>query len=139
MHSTAGGGGVKVSVPLSELNHKMNAISSVVPNKTTMPILSTVLMSAENGIFSISATDLDISVTSRVNGTVAEEGKIAVPAKKLAEIVKSLAGGEVALDAEARQTDALLWKEQIRHQRAERGGFSEAPETGKQNIVPDRS
>jgi len=65
-----------------------------------MPILSTVLMSAENGIFSISATDLDISVTSRVNGTVAEEGKIAVPAKKLAEIVKSLAGEEVSLDAE---------------------------------------
>jgi len=78
----------------------MNAISSVVPGKTTMPILSTVLMSAENGIFSISATDLDISVTSRVNGTVAEEGKIAVPAKKLAEIVKSLAGEEVSLDAE---------------------------------------
>ena len=101
MHSTSGGGGVKVSVPLSELNHKMNAISSVVPNKTTMPILSTVLMSAENGIFSISATDLDISVTSRVNGTVAEEGKIAVPAKKLAEIVKSLDGDDVALDTEA--------------------------------------
>ncbi len=91
---------MKVSVPLSELSHKMNAISSVVPGKTTMPILSTVLMSAENGIFSISATDLDISVTSRVNGTVAEEGKIAVPAKKLAEIVKSLAGEEVSLDAE---------------------------------------
>ena len=91
---------MKVSVPLSELNHKMNAISGVVPGKTTMPILSTVLMSAENGIFSISATDLDISVTSRVNGTVAEEGKIAAPAKKLAEIVKSLAGEVVALDTE---------------------------------------
>ena len=91
---------MKVRVPLSELNHKMNAISGVVPGKTTMPILSTVLMSAENGIFSISATDLDISVTSKVNGTVTEEGKIAVPAKKLTEIVKSLAGDEVALDTE---------------------------------------
>ncbi len=91
---------MKVSVPLSELNHKINAISGVVPGKTTMPILSTVLMSAENGIFSISATDLDISVTSRVNGTIAEEGRIAVPAKKLAEIVKSLAGEEASLDAE---------------------------------------
>jgi DNA polymerase-3 subunit beta len=92
---------VKVSVPLGELNRKMNAISSVVPGKTTMPILSTVLMSAENGVFSISATDLDISVTSKVNGTVTEEGRIAVPAKKLAEIVKSLAGEEASLHAEA--------------------------------------
>ena len=96
----AGGRGVKVSVPLSELNHKMNAISSVVPGKTTMPILSTVLVSAEKGDFSISATDLDISVTSRVNGSVSEEGKIAAPAKKIAEIVKSLAGGEVLLETE---------------------------------------
>jgi DNA polymerase-3 subunit beta len=91
---------VKVSVPLGELNRKMNAISSVVPGKTTMPILSTVLMNAENGVFSISATDLDISVTSKVNGTVAEEGRIAVPAKKLAEIVKSLAGEEASLHTE---------------------------------------
>ena len=96
----AGGRGVKVSVPLSELNHKMNAISSVVPGRTTMPILSTVLVSAEKGDFSISATDLDISVTSRVNGSVSEEGKIAAPAKKIAEIVKSLAGGEVLLETE---------------------------------------
>jgi DNA polymerase-3 subunit beta len=91
---------VKVSVPLSELNHKMNAISSVVPGKTTMPILSTVLLSAEKGEFSISATDLDISVTSKVNGAISEDGKIAVPAKKIAEIVKSLAGDQVRLEAE---------------------------------------
>jgi len=94
----SGGSGVKVSVPLSELNRKMNAMSSVVPGKTTMPILSTVLISAEKGNFSISATDLDISVTSRVNGEVKEEGKIAAPAKKIAEIVKSLAGDEVLIE-----------------------------------------
>jgi len=73
-------------------------MSSVVPGKTTMPILSTVLISAEKGNFSISATDLDISVTSRVNGEVKEEGKIAAPAKKIAEIVKSLAGDEVLIE-----------------------------------------
>ena len=89
---------MKVSVPLNELSRKMNAISGVVPGKTTMPILSTVLMSAEKGDFTISATDLDISVTSKVNGRVTEEGKIAAPARKVAEIVKSLAGEEVVLE-----------------------------------------
>ncbi len=89
---------MKVSVPLSELNHKMNAISGVVPSKTTMPILGTVLMNAEKGEFSISATDLDISVTSKVEATVSAEGRVAAPAKKLAEIVKSLAGEDVTLD-----------------------------------------
>lgn len=92
---------MKVSVPLSELSRKMNAISGVVPAKTTMPILSTVLMSAEKGEFTISATDLDISVTSRVNATVSDDGRVAAPAKKLAEIVKSLAGEDVTLDCSA--------------------------------------
>lgn len=101
---------MKVSVPLNELNHKMNAISSVVPSKTTMPILATVLMSAEKGEFSISATDLDISVTSKVNGTVSEEGKIAVPARKIAEIVKSLAGDEVRLEAEGERLTVICGK-----------------------------
>lgn len=91
---------MKVRVPLDELSRKMNAISSVVPAKTTMPILSTVLMSAEKTGFTISATDLDISVTSNVKGSVEREGKVAAPAKKLAEIVKSLGGEEVLLEAE---------------------------------------
>jgi DNA polymerase III subunit beta len=91
---------VKVRVALDEFSKKMNAISTVVPSKTTMPILATVLISAEKGNFTISATDLDISVTSRVNAKVEAEGKVAAPAKKIAEIVKSLAGEEVLLEAE---------------------------------------
>ena len=90
---------MKIIVPLSELSKKMNAISSVVPGKTTMPILSTVLVSAEKDGIHFSATDLDISVTSKVNGKVDEGGSVAVPAKKLAEIVKALSKGEVTLQA----------------------------------------
>ena len=90
---------MKLIVPLSELSKKMNAISSVVPGKTTMPILSTVLVNADKDGIYFSATDLDISVTSKVNGESEEAGSIAVPAKKLAEIVKSLSSGDVTLQA----------------------------------------
>jgi len=92
--------GVKIQVPLGELSKKMNAISSVVPGKTTMPILSMVLVSADDGRIRFSATDLDISVTSMVSGKVESPGRIAVPAKKIAEIVKSLSGDEVDLEVE---------------------------------------
>ncbi len=91
---------MKVGVKLAELSKKVNAISGVVPSKTTMPILSTLLMSATRGEFSISATDLDVSVTSRIECEIIEEGKIAVPARKLAEIVKALAGETVTLGAD---------------------------------------
>lgn len=91
---------MKVNIALSELSKKMNAISGVVPVKTTMPILSTVLVSADGAGLNISATDLDISATSKVKGDVGEKGSIAVPAKKLAEIVKSLTSGSVRMEAE---------------------------------------
>jgi DNA polymerase-3 subunit beta len=90
---------VKIQVPLSELAGKMNSISSVVPSKTTMPILSMVLINAEAGGITLSATDLDISVTSKVKGKVEREGRITAPAKKIAEIVKSLSGEEAVLEA----------------------------------------
>jgi DNA polymerase-3 subunit beta len=90
--------GVKIQVPLGELSKKMNAISSVVPGKTTMPILSMVLVDAGDSGITFSATDLDISVTSKVAGSVDTPGSIAVPAKKLAEIVKSLSGDEVTME-----------------------------------------
>jgi DNA polymerase-3 subunit beta len=91
---------VKIQVQLGELLKKMNAISSVVPGKTTMPILSMVLVRAEGSNISFSATDLDISVTSKVAGKVETPGSLAVPAKKVAEIVKSLSGDEVTLAAD---------------------------------------
>jgi DNA polymerase-3 subunit beta len=88
---------VKAVIALEELVKKMNAISSVVPARTTMPILSTVLISAKDSDIYFSATDLDISVKSKVAGTVEEEGEIAAPARKIAEIVKSLSGKDVSL------------------------------------------
>ena len=91
---------MKIQVPLGELSKKMIAISSVVPGRTTMPILSMVLVNADDSAISFSATDLDISVTSKVAGKVDEPGSIAVPAKKIAEIVKSLAGDEVTMEVE---------------------------------------
>ena len=100
--------GVKIQVPLGELSKKMNAISSVVPGKTTMPILSMVLVSADDGRIRFSATDLDISVTSMVSGKVESPGRIAVPAKKIAEIVKSLSGDEVDLEVEGEKLTICL-------------------------------
>jgi DNA polymerase-3 subunit beta len=101
---------VKISAPLGELSKKMNAISAVVPGKTTMPILSMTLLAADDDGISFSATDLDIAVTSKVNGTVHEKGKVAVPAKKIAEIVKSLSGDEVTMECEGEKLTIVCGK-----------------------------
>ncbi|MCD6379894.1 DNA polymerase III subunit beta [bacterium] len=90
---------MKSLISLDELQQKMSAISSVVPGKTTMPILSMVLITAKENSLTFSATDLDISVTSKIKGTVEENGSIAAPAKKITEIVRSLSGDQVTFEA----------------------------------------
>ncbi len=101
---------MKITIPLSELSKKMIAISGVVPSKTTMPILSMTLIKADSSGISFSATDLDISVTSKVNGSVDEEGVISAPAKKIAEIVKSLSDGDVTLSADGEKLTIICGK-----------------------------
>lgn len=91
---------MKATIRLNEIKDNMNTISRVVPGKTTMPILSMVLMKAEEDTLSLSATDLDISVTSKLKGKVEEGGAVAVPARKVGEIIKSLSGEEVRFEAE---------------------------------------
>jgi len=118
---------VKVIVPLSELSKKMNAISSVVPGKTTMPILSTVLVNAEKEGLCFSATDLDISVTSKVKGEVEEQGSIAVPAKKLAEIVKSLSNGDVVMQASGEKLTITCGKSRFVINGRSAGDFPKIP------------
>lgn len=101
---------MKAIIPLGELVKKMNAISSVVPTRTNMPILSTVLISAEGPDLHLSATDLDISVKSQVKGRVEEEGMVAAPARKVAEIVKSLSGDDVTLTVEGEKLNIKCGK-----------------------------
>ena len=57
----------------------------VVERKTTIPVLSHILLQARDEKLRIAATDLDVSLTSWVQGDVEEEGGIAVQARKFLE------------------------------------------------------
>jgi len=71
---------------------------SVADRKSSMPMLSNVLVSAEaNGSLRLSATDLYVGVTIRSNAEVKEPGIVALPARTFFDIVKNLPEGEVTL------------------------------------------
>jgi DNA polymerase-3 subunit beta len=87
---------IKIGVP--ELARALSRSQGIVERKSTMPILSHVLVEAEpTGQLRLSATDLDISVSSDHSCEVLAGGKVAVPAKQLYEIVKSLPEKDVCL------------------------------------------
>jgi DNA polymerase-3 subunit beta len=71
-----------------------NAISS----KTTLPILSNILLEAKKNLLKITATDLDIGISSQLPINTEIEGAITLPAKKFVDIIKELPdSSEVAI------------------------------------------
>ncbi len=85
-------------VEKSDFQRIISAVSSAVSNKTTMPILSNILMEAKKGQLRCAATDLEVGLDCRVPATVEEEGGIALPAKKISEIVRELPNAPVKIE-----------------------------------------
>jgi DNA polymerase-3 subunit beta len=84
MHFTAG----KDSI-LECIQTVQNAVSP----KSSLPILSNVLLEVENGNLKMTATDLDIGICSTIPVDVRMEGAITVPARKFFDIIKALPDG----------------------------------------------
>ena len=81
----------------SDLLSELGPMQGVVERKTTIPVLSHILLSARDNRCHLAATDLDISLTSWCEADVKQEGGIAVQARKFMEIVRSLPDEEVLL------------------------------------------
>ena len=82
---------MELKIAVQELARALARSQGIVEKKSTMPILSHVLLEAtKTDELHVSATDLDISVSSDHACEVLKEGKVAVPAKQLYEIVKAL-------------------------------------------------
>ena len=89
---------MELKIGAQELARALGRSQGIVEKKSTMPILSHVLLEARKGnVLHVSATDLDLSVSSEHPCEVAKEGALAVPAKHLFEIVRSLPEQEVTL------------------------------------------
>ena len=89
---------MKITIQQAELNKALQVVSNVVPSKSPLPSLICVLMETEGNLLTLSATNLDMSVTTTVAGIqVAESGRIAVPAAKFISFIRSLNSGEVTI------------------------------------------
>jgi len=89
---------MELKIGVQELSRALARSQGIVEKKSTMPILSHVLLEASQGDeLHVSATDLDVSVTSEHRCEVLKEGKVAVPAKQLFEIVKAMPEKDVLL------------------------------------------
>ena len=71
---------------LTPLQHVIGAVE----RKQTLPILGNVLIQAENGIVTLTASDLEIELIANLNISVDEDFSTTLPARKLLDICKAL-------------------------------------------------
>ncbi len=84
---------MKVSIERAALLKAMSRAQGVVERRTTIPILSNVLIEAEGGKLSFRATDLDIEILENIPAMVEQSGATTVPAHVLHEIARKLPDG----------------------------------------------
>jgi DNA polymerase-3 subunit beta len=89
---------MRVTLERSNLLKSLNHVQRVVERRNTIPILSNVLLKADDGTLTLKATDLDLEVTETTPAAVEQSGATTVPAHMLYDIVRKLPdGSEVML------------------------------------------
>src|SRR6476646_931810 len=86
---------MEFTVNKSELVRELSLSQGVVEKKTTIPILSNVLLEAAGDRITLTATDLELGIRCSCPARVKKEGSGTVPARKLLEYVRLLAEGDV--------------------------------------------
>ena len=74
---------MKITIDRAALMRSLNHVQSAVERRTTIPILSNVLLRAEDGELSLSTTDMDLEINETVAANVERAGATTAPASGL--------------------------------------------------------
>lgn len=88
---------MEIRIDRAEFLTELAPMQGIVERKSTIAVLSHLLLNARGDRLHLAATDLDVSLTSWCQADVEREGGIAVQARKFMEIIRSLSGEEVRL------------------------------------------
>jgi len=91
---------VKVACLQEHLQRALAKVSRAIATKTTLPVLSNVLLVAEDDRLKIAATNLEIGITTWVTASVETAGKITVDARLLTEFVNTLPNAPLQLSTD---------------------------------------
>ncbi len=81
--------GMRLTFQRDALLDSLQVLQRIASERETLPTLSNVLIHAEGSTIECMATDAEMGIRMKVDGTVKEAGSILVPAEKLADIVKT--------------------------------------------------
>lgn len=94
---------MKIEVLQENLAKALALTSRFVSSRAQLPVLSNVLLQTSGTKLQLSATNLEISLSTSIGAKVEEEGSITIPAKVLTDLISNLPHGPLSLSAEKEQ------------------------------------
>jgi DNA polymerase-3 subunit beta len=93
---------MRVSCLQENLAKGLSIVGRAVATKSTLPVLSNILLATDEGRLKLAATNLELAVVTWIGAKVEDEGAITVPARLLAEFVTSLPNDRIDMDLNVR-------------------------------------
>ena len=98
---------MKFSVSKDKLLEGLSTVQNVVSTRTTLPILSNVLLQASDGEIRLTTTDLDVGVRGSIEAQVERTGATTLPARRLFAIVRELPASEIYFDVDSKNMASI--------------------------------
>ncbi len=89
---------MKVSVLQENLSQGLNIVSRAVSPRSTLPVLGNVLAATDEGRLRLSATNLELGITTWISARIEREGSTTIPARTIADLVSTLPKDQVLMD-----------------------------------------
>ena len=91
---------MKLTMAKEQIITGLQAVQNIVGTRTTLPILSNVLLRAEGNRLQLTATDLDVTISCAVEAQVSEPGATTLPVKKFFSIVREMGSLELEIEVD---------------------------------------
>jgi len=98
---------MNLTITKEQIINGLQAVQNVVSTRTTLPILSNVLLRAEGDRLELTATDLDVTIACGVEAKVKKPGASTVPVKRLFGIVRELGNSEIDLSVDEKNVCSI--------------------------------
>jgi len=98
---------MNLTIAKEQLMNGLQSVQNVVSTRTTLPILSNVLVRASEGKVELTATDLDVTISCSVEAQVAKPGATTIPVKKFFGIIRELTNPEIEIETDEKNTTSI--------------------------------
>ncbi|MFH1479532.1 MAG: DNA polymerase III subunit beta [Candidatus Omnitrophota bacterium] len=88
---------MKIKALKNDLIKNIQHVQNVISAKSSLPVLSNILIEAKDDQIRLTSTDLDIGIISTLTAEVEEEGAITIPAKRFNDIIKELPNEDISI------------------------------------------